>query len=76
MATGDIDEFAPVKWCKASFDRLKETNILYGEFYIIHEMLHSIQASELVRLWHWIHKVLPENYEDSEEDVVTTKDMR
>ena len=68
MATGDGDEFIREKWCEHTFEKLQECNVK-EEYYSVRKMLHTMSVQEMVRLWDWIHRIVPDG---SQYDVQTT----
>lgn len=62
MCHGERDTMVPIEWGRESYENLTRLGVK-GEFVTIRNAMHEIKKNEILGLFEWIKKVLPEKTE-------------
>lgn len=58
MCHGDRDTTVPISWGQKTFQDLTSVGIR-GEFIVVKNAFHEIKKDEILRLFEWIQKIIP-----------------
>lgn len=59
MCHGDRDTLVPIAWGRETFENLTELGVK-GEFVSLRNTMHELKKNEIVGLFEWLSKILPE----------------
>lgn len=58
MCHGNRDSLVDLSWGQNTFQELKKLGV-DGEFHVIHNAMHELKKTEILKLIDWINKTLP-----------------